>query len=945
MTDTPSQGRAQPRDAPAAGPLEMETIDDPVAGFQASVSGRGAVAQGEGALGLGAGAVQVGRDNQAPINTGRAITAAAGAQVLYAEQGATVVFGEAPVPMTAVARESALGRYLQLLISQNRYLQLQGIRSGGRLVNIELDRIYVTLRATREPGRRTEVDWLAGERALAPGERQRGQDRASSGDSTQITVNEALAAHRRLVVLGDPGSGKTTLLRYLALLYARDLAEGTHLTAERLGLAETGTLPIVLPLRKLGRYLAEHHPRDDGTDGHALLLRFLVQWLRNERIEVPADFFDHCLTTGRAAILLDGLDEVANPDLRRRVARLVDSFTRAYPDCRTVVTSRIVGYSDGSRLAEGYATTTVRDFTLDDVRVFLSQWHRLVAIGQLGPGEPAETQALAQTRQLLDAIENNDRVAELAINPLMLTVIALIHRDRVKLPDRRAELYQEAVDVLLGKWDEARGVQESLILNDGPFDLSDRRLVLQQVALTMHEQAIKEIDAEPLRDLLRRQLGDAVPDGRELEAAVTRFLHVIQERTGLLIARAEGTFAFSHLTFQEYLAALAIAGRDDYWDYALRRRADPWWREVILLAAGHLSTQSKEKTTRLIRAIADARTEPEPYHNLVLAAECLRDAGANRILGDLEADLRGRLQRELETRAGRGLLGAARTLFTRGMSPEQAARRRIAAAEALAKIGGNQFWTRPHGEPEWVAIPQGAFTMGEGDEAHSVQLPDYAISRVPITNAQYELFVQATGQESPKYWNGKRPPRGKEGHPVVGASWHDALAYCRWLGKATGKPIGLPSEAEWEKAARGAQDGRAYPWGDDCDPVRCNTRESGFGTTTPVGIFVNGASPYGCLDMAGNVWERTRSLWGTDWEKPEFGYPYAPQDARREALDAGDDLHRVVRGGSWGSHRDLARCACRFWDHPGGRYDGLGFRVVLRSPPVSSDLPSGPSEL
>ena len=101
----------------------------------------------------------------------------------------------------------------------------------------------------------------------------------------------------------------------------------------------------------------------------------------------------------------------------------------------------------------------MRDFTLADVEQFLLNWHQLVAIGQMGPGASADAYAAAQTRQLLDAIQANERIRELAINPLMLTVIAMVHRDRVKLPDRRAELYAEAVDVLLGKWDEARGVQ------------------------------------------------------------------------------------------------------------------------------------------------------------------------------------------------------------------------------------------------------------------------------------------------------------------------------------------------------------------------------------------------------------------------------------------------------------------------------------------------------
>jgi len=965
------------------GTLSDATIDTAIASLRTQ---NGAIAQGQDALAVGARGIAIQGDSHGNLNTGSHISAQEGAQIIYAEQGATIVMGDVPVTMTAVDRQSALGRYLQHLISQNRYLQLQGIRSGGKLVNIELDRIYVTLRATRLREQRAELGWLSQEMALAPGERHRSMDQTMSGDTTHVTVNDALADHRRLVVLGDPGCGKTTLLRYLTLLYARDLAEETDLVKSKLGLAETGWLPIFLPLRQIGRYLQQHYPNDDGTEGHAILLQFYAQMLKNERIELPTHFFDRWLHDGQAAVLLDGLDEVADPKLRRRVSRLVDSFTRAYPNCRTVVTSRIVGYTDASQLTEGYATTTVRDFTLDDIGVFLSQWHRLVAIGQMGPGPTAEAHAAEQTRQLLDAIEQKDRVRELAINPLMLTVIALVHRDRVKLPDRRADLYQEAVDVLLGKWDEAKGSTEPLILHDRPFDINDRKLVLQQVALTLHEHALKEIDAEPLREILAQQFGDAVDDPREVDAAVNRFLNVIQERTGLLIARAEGTYAFSHLTFQEYLAALAVAGRDDYADYTLKRTAEEWWREVILLEAGYLSTQSKEKTTRLIKAIADNKTEPEPYHNLVLAAECVRDAGANRIVGNLETELRKRLQRELEPPIAKGPFAKLQIWMKQGISAEAAIKQRIAAAEALGKIGGSQYWTMPYGEPDWVNIPAGEFTMGEPKEAHRVALAEFYISRVPITNAQYELFVKATGHEPPKHWNGKRVPRGKEIHPVVYVSWHDALEYCQWLTEVlktsprdpkndrhsgrdrrnpdcmdaskpihpwslgSGDPcrndgeyldstelpsdallqtkvstawrITLPSEAEWEKAARGANDALIFPWGNEFDAKRCNVNESGFGGTTPVGIFPNGASPYGCLDMAGNVWEWTRSLY-------DFGYPYLPNDPKREDLRAGDEIRRVVRGGSWGLIQDYARCAVRDGNQPGNRDYYGGFRVVL----------------
>ncbi|MEZ4770338.1 MAG: NACHT domain-containing protein [Caldilineales bacterium] len=568
--------------------------------------------------------------------------------------------------------------------------------------------------------RRTTTGWPA--RPPSPGERNRRETPQTTTETVTVAVEEALTAERRLVVLGDPGSGKTTLLRYLALLYARDRAEkDTNFVGEKLGLPEKGALPILLALRQIGAVLRHEHGADDDTEGHALVLNFLLRSLKNERIELPADFFDRWLTTGNAVVLLDGLDEVADPDLRRRVSRLVEGFTRAYPDCRYVVTSRVVGYSGPARL-EGYSTTTVNDFTLADVRLFLEHWHRLVAVGQMEPGPSADAYAAEQTRQLMAAVEGNERIRELAINPLMLTVIAMVHRDRVKLPDRRAELYGEAVDVLLGKWDEARGVKEVAILTDRPFDTGDKRLMLQSVALHMHERQVKELDLDELRRLLQTLFLDSVADQREVEAAVDRFLDVVEQRTGLLVARGEGVYSFSHLTFQEYLAALAVADRSDFIAYTLARVPDPWWREVILLEAGYLSTQGKERTTQLIQAIADLRAEPELYHNLVLAGECLRDVGAGRTAGNLEQDLQKRLRGEFETRSS-SWLG---TVLSRGMTPAALTSRRIAAATALARIGGrlDRFWTAPTASQRGLRSRL-ASSGGEEDALHRIHLDTF----------------------------------------------------------------------------------------------------------------------------------------------------------------------------------------------------------------------------
>ncbi len=236
-------------------------------------------------------------------------------------------------------------------------------------------------------------------------------------------------------------------------------------------------------------------------------------------------------------------------------------------------------------------------------------------------------------------------------------------------------------------------------------------------------------------------------------------------------------------------------------------------------------------------------------------------------------------------------------------------------------------------EPEMILIPAGEFLMGSDDPnkdinagsdeqpQHSVYLPDYYLAKTPVTNAQYLVFVRAQKYRPPEHWRrnfGQVFPY-EENHPVVNVTWQDVLAYCRWLSGVTGKPYSLPSEAEWEKGARGT-DGRIYPWGDLWDARRCNTNEGSQEDTTPVGAYLSGASPYGLLDMAGNVDEWTRSA-------SPF-YPYDPKDGR-ENLETKD--HRIVRGGSFLNTATSARCASRSGWPPHFLCSHSGFRVCISS--------------
>jgi formylglycine-generating enzyme required for sulfatase activity len=242
---------------------------------------------------------------------------------------------------------------------------------------------------------------------------------------------------------------------------------------------------------------------------------------------------------------------------------------------------------------------------------------------------------------------------------------------------------------------------------------------------------------------------------------------------------------------------------------------------------------------------------------------------------------------------------------------------------------------------EFRPVAAGPFLMGSDDsdpEALDNEKPrylcdlpyEYRIGRYPVTVAQFQEYVQSSGLE-PEY------PEALEGvsnEPVVLVSWNEALAFCRWLtGKwrqegrlEPGWGVTLPSEAEWEKAARGT-DGKIYPWGNELDPQKANFDETGISRVSAVGCFPGGKSPAGCEEMSGNVWEWTRS----SWEK----YPYVRDDGR-ENIEAPPQVPRVLRGGSFGYYSRYVRCSVRDGYGPLLRLRVIGFRVVLL--PFSSDL-------
>lgn len=280
------------------------------------------------------------------------------------------------------------------------------------------------------------------------------------------------------------------------------------------------------------------------------------------------------------------------------------------------------------------------------------------------------------------------------------------------------------------------------------------------------------------------------------------------------------------------------------------------------------------------------------------------------------------------------------------------------AAAKDSPLTNETIETKPF-EPETILIPAGSFLMGTkqedirlliekfgGDEdqyrnetpQQEVSLSAYRIGKYPVTNAQYKEFVDKTkgGQtlDPPQTlitpimgWDySLNIPDGKEDFPVTGVTWHQALAYCRWLSEKTGRNYQLPNESQWEKACRGGKI-CLFPWGDEFDATRCN---QGNSELAPINLRRPAQNEYGVFDFVGNIRQWTCSLWGTNFLVPDTKYAYPwKEEAQRHDVDINDQIRRVVRGSSFNEEKSNLRCTARKGELPDEWVAGIGFRVVI----------------
>lgn len=795
---------------------------------------------------------------------------------------------------------------------------------------------------------------------------------------------EATKHHDFLLIKGVAGSGKTTVLRYLANALARKQL-GETLEGDLRTCLPDGDCPEPLFIRLRNVSVPSQYVKKPQLAQHPNAFNTILSaWLEDMELTYPIDALVDDVAAGRCVLLLDGLDEVSDDGERAALAKAIGVFATKIEEhakrkgqptrVRIIVSSRPAAIENIEFPSPLFQIADVLPLKDSQVREFANKWMRL-ALGvrseeHVLPGSLASARC-ASIVKALDPLRSPE-LFELAHNPMLLTLIVLVHHETGSLPAQRVALYDQAVDVLL------RNFHADWVVSKSNWSQRRAREVLAEVAWKcFNERAAAQGDGALAQTTawvakhIREQYVEN--DSAKCQTLAADFLEQHKRKGFVLEMPHEPVEKFLHRSIREFLAGWWLANRSRTERLELFRGGatapSKDQHEALRMMAGVLASRGAAPAARFV---LDILGRSDPKHVKPFAQRASDIAAAIRLVGDMRGfDLAPAVFQPIERDAGE-LIAAIENPNTKQAD-------RISFAEALGVYGDPRLTDAAR----WIEIEASTFMYGTNEAPSETPIEAYALARWPVTIEEYAQFVDDDGYASEGHWWAGRAGEGVEwqrpanwqsqlrtkasNHPVVGVSWFEAKAYCAWLTATQGESryrFDLPTDVQWEAAARGTltwrdaagatiknpMPRREYPWEHPCEaqgePVferdRANTSEEPVRETSPVGSFPRGNGPFGHWDLAGNVWE---------WcEEPTAGRAIGSTKSYYRAEVAlqrsfySDRVLRVIRGGSFKFGAGDARCSRRSDDRPHDRYAHLGFRPARVSADLLHHFTSGESK-
>lgn len=767
------------------------------------------------------------------------------------------------------------------------------------------------------------------------------------------------SSNNKIVIVGELGCGKTCLLNHFSIIMAQH-----KITQERCDNTFISKyynrFVISVTLKDVENVISEENCIKN-------IIEAAIEQLVDQSLSVKIKEKIDQYSSNGILLLLDGYDEISEKS-RNNLVCAINDFCKNKKNI-TIITSRTYAYEHSSLFTNNFECIKIAPFNKEQISKFVHGWIENCSTFYNATTSDKDI----KSEQIIKEIFEKQYLMDLATNPLFLTLLLLLYIENFddnntqKFPVGRIRLYEEIVSLLLNRW------------NDG-IDSSITREILEEVAY---------------RDILKneKQQSDIYPElcgiiNLKFPNQISDIINKISERTGIIINTGNNYYSFIHRSFQEYLSAGYIIHNLDSASFLEKSLSDYLrWKEVDTFIIGKIGLEKYQTAISLLYYFVyedyDKNTSISivtllmAAHSLVELLQqntnmCFEDAKSKRINQRIKTWLKHYMSNSSIDYHDRFEFGNILAIL----------------GDDRKGIGIKQKEKLLIPDIDWIKIPEGNVMLGSNDNPinprRNVHLFNYYISKYPITNTQFSAFVASKGYDNHRYWTKEgwnwvqgtdipylqkseinRYPEDRENRyndwlkarmvkyrqnpfwwheepwnlpnrPVVGITWYEAVAYCKWLNddcifneickllkiSSSSYKIALPTVEEWEKAACGPKNFK-YPWGNILKKkcIKANIDVSQLNQTCAVGTFIEGKSGYGVFDVAGNVYEWIE----TGIIKDELGeYKIASNS------DLNESIERMVKGGAWNFEYERTECASDDWDYPLIFDQNTGFRPVIR---------------